>query len=287
MINIGRVRWPGPVGIGAGIIKGTAAFLDYSQKADSLEIGSITKEVCHGNQGQTIWRYPDLSALRHNAGLPNPGAKEIVSELMTAQSQVKIPWGLSLAVTPGIREATAAAAEVGEAARRVISGGLRPTWITFNVSSPDTIDETGQLMAPARIKLCLQAIKISIGTTAIPIWLKIGPLKAMESLMAAVAAGKRHGAEVIIVSNAVPDQHGLAGGWCGEPVRAFTLGLIRQIRQVDQQIPIVAVGGILNGVQVKEVMQAGAQAVQVVTAVLLRGHRAARIIGVEYSRLVK
>ncbi len=51
--------------------------------------------------------------------------------------------------------------------------------------------------------------------------------------------------------------------------------------------PIVAVGGILEGKHVKDKLEAGAVAVQVVSAMLFRGREAVKKIKEEYNTLIE
>jgi dihydroorotate dehydrogenase len=278
MIHIGSVTWPGPVGIAAGLIKGTAAFLDFGTKADSVEIGSITREPLRGNDGQTIWRYPEEKGLRHHAGMPNPGSSEIVAQLKDAQYQIKIPWGINIATTPGLTDTAQAVEDIAATATTIFSGGLHPHWLTLNVSSPDTVDPVSLLSDPVRVEALIQAVKpiASAQRQPTPLWLKLGaglPDEVYDKL-AQIALAKQVNA--VIVSNAMTDPRGEPGGWCGRPLRAHTVALVSLLKRLTNgQIPLVAVGGIITGRDVQAALKAGATAVQVASALLIRGRTAA------------
>lgn len=289
MVKIGRVTWPGLVGVGAGLIKGTASFVDYAGRADAIEVGSITKELREGNEGQTVWKYPERYALRHNAGMPNPGARNIAMELKEAQSQIKVPWGLNVAVSPGISDTPMAVEDIIETLAMVFDGGLRPDWVTLNVSSPDTEDEVAMLSAPERVWALVRGIlPILASHENTPLWLKIAPgleRSIYEALAKIVVESE---VEVLVASNTWADPEGKPGGWCGQPIRVKSRALVGEMRQLmGGKKPIVAVGGILAGKHVKDKLEAGAVAVQVVSAMLFRGREAVKLIKEEYNTLIE
>jgi dihydroorotate dehydrogenase len=285
-VAIGRVVWPGPVGIGAGLVKGAATLIELSQKADSVEVGSITKNARLGNEGQTVWKFSEELGLRHNVGLPNPGAMQVVEWLKVAQYKVVGPWGMNVAVSPGLMKTELAAADVGETVARLLKGGLRPDWVTFNCSSPDTKDSVFSLAEPQRVRACLAAIKQTSSLFNVPLWIKIGHglTKTQYESLAEVMLELR--VDAVVVGNALPAGE-LPGGWCGTPVYAHMKALVWEMKRLtEKRIPIVALGGIQTGRQVEEVLAAGAAAVQVVSALLFRGREAAEKIRREYDLLL-
>ncbi len=284
--RIGSITWPGPVGIAAGLIKGTAAFLDFATLADSLEIGSITKDVCHGNSGQTIWRYKDENALRHFAGMPNPGSVEIVNQLIKAQEQIQIPWGINVATTPGITDTNQAVTDLTTCVHNILTGGLKPDWLTLNVSSPDTIDKVDMLSEPQRVWALLKSLKPLLAAKSIPLWLKLSATlpKTHFSQLGQITLQEK--VDALICSNATPDPNGLPGGWCGRALKAPSIAALWELRQVTQnKIPIISVGGILTGKDVAARIQAGAAAIQIASALLLRGRDTATTLHREYELL--
>jgi len=288
VIRIGKVVWPGPVGIGAGIIKGTAAFVDFASKADSIEVGSITINMREGNSGQTVWKYSQELALRHNAGLPNPGAVEIVNQLKEAQYKIAVPWGLNVAVTPGISDIKTAADDISQCVETVLKGGLKPDWLTLNISSPDTSDRVDMLGEPLRVQALIQAIRATLKKVSMmtPVWVKVAPSLSKEHYAELGKVMITEKIDAIIATNTLADPQGEPGGWCGKPLTAHSRSVIWQMKEATQNlIPIVGVGGINSGEEVEKTIEAGALAVQIVSATLFRGRDAALTIRREYETL--
>lgn len=287
-VQIGKVVWPGVVGIGAGLVKSGQMLLSFAEHADSVEVGSITRHLREGNPGQVVWKYPEERALRHNAGLPNMGAEHAVEELARVQYQMKVPWGLNVAVTPGLPDTEAAAKDIAETATIMLGGGLRPDWLTLNVSSPDSDDPVEMLSNPQRAARLIEVLQPTLDLyNQIPLWLKVPPVLKPDhlKLLAEVVAAKGVGA--VICGNAMDDMGDLAGGWCGEPIRAHArAGVWQWRRATGEKIPVVATGGVFDGKQVQDKLAVGAAAVQVVSALLFRGREAAETIRREYELLV-
>lgn len=286
MTQIGSISWPGPVGIAAGLIKGTAAFLDFATLADSIEIGSITQDICHGNTGQTIWRYKEEDALRHYAGMPNPGSIEIVTQLKQAQEKIQIPWGINVATTPGITDTPKAVEDITACVHNILSGGLKPDWLTLNVSSPDTVDKVDMLSEPQRVWALIRSLKPLLSQKPTPLWLKLSTSlpKTFYSKLGQICLDEH--VDTIICSNALPDPNGLQGGWCGRALRAPAIASLWELQQVTKhQIPLISVGGILTGKDVADRLQRGAAAVQIASALLIRGRDAAAKLHREHELL--
>ena len=80
---------------------------------------------------------------------------------------------------------------------------------------------------------------------------------------------------------------GEAGGLSGAPLKALALQRLRDFRRATGgALPLIAAGGIENGVDAFERVRAGASLVQLYTALVYRGPGLARKIGRELTRLL-
>ena len=71
----------------------------------------------------------------------------------------------------------------------------------------------------------------------------------------------------------IADSHGEEmGGLSGEPVKEKSTQVIKLLaKALDNKLPIIGVGGILNGADAKEKIDAGAKLVQVYTGFIYKG----------------
>jgi len=280
-VSIGRVVWPGPVGIGAGLVKNGAMLLDFAKNASSVEIGSITRHLREGNGGKTVWKYLEEKSLRHNAGMPNYGAEHLAEDLIKVQGQMNVPWGINVAVSPGITDNDEAAIDIGDCMSILLNSGLEPDWITVNVASPDTLDKVENLSDPERVKKVLFSVK-SIVTKFddTPVWLKVGPGMDNSRMEQLGQIALDNGVEALVCGNTYPDLAG--GGWCGKVVEGRSNALLAWLKgKFGDRLALIGVGGVMNGQDADHKISLGATAVQAVSALLMRGREAAKIIETE------
>jgi dihydroorotate dehydrogenase len=272
-VKIGSVVWPGPVGIGAGLIKNGAMMLDFAKHASSVEIGSITRHLREGNSGRTVWKLLPQQSMRHNAGLPNYGAEHLAEDLLSIQDQMTIPWGINIAVSPGIGDSQEASIDIRETMGILLASGLEPDWITLNVASSDTDDSVELLSEPERVKAIIASIQTEfVRYDKAPLWLKIGPGMSNDSLAALADLSVAMGVETLVCGNTY-------NGWCGNIVHARADAVLWWLKQyVGDKLSLIGLGGVMTGKDVKHSFELGANAVQVVSALLMRGRTAAKII---------
>ncbi|MFQ6015929.1 MAG: 4Fe-4S dicluster domain-containing protein [Anaerolineae bacterium] len=127
----------------------------------------------------------------------------------------------------------------------------------------------------------MEAIRAARAAVEVPVFVKLSPFRDMK---AAALAAKEAGADGIVAVNSygpclgIDVESGLplmgsreGYGWLSGPaIKAIALRCVFDIaRTVD--LPIVGVGGISRGVDAIEFFMAGASAVQICTAAILRG----------------
>ena len=79
-----------------------------------------------------------------------------------------------------------------------------------------------------------------------------------------------------------------SGGLSGLPLKSLALRQLREFRRAaDKALPLIAAGGITNGVDAYERIRAGASLVQLYTALVFKGPQIAEQINSELKRLLK
>ncbi|MBU3736420.1 MAG: dihydroorotate dehydrogenase (quinone), partial [Methylobacterium sp.] len=159
------------------------------------------------------------------------------------------------------------------------------SYVTVNISSPNTRN-LRQLQDKAALEALLAELKREQQALAdlhgryVPLVLKIAP--DLESMQIAEIAGLllKYRIDGVIATNTTLSREGVeglanadeAGGLSGAPVRNRSTAVIRQLSlALGGELPIIGVGGILEGADAEEKIRAGATLVQVYSGLIYRG----------------
>ena len=114
----------------------------------------------------------------------------------------------------------------------------------------------------------------------VPLALKIAPDLETEQIKLIAKLLINHRIDGVIATNTTLSRESVeklpfgneAGGLSGRPVRDKSTAVIRQLAaDLNGALPIIGVGGILNGNDALEKMQAGASLVQLYSGMIYRG----------------
>jgi dihydroorotate dehydrogenase len=164
-------------------------------------------------------------------------------------------------------------------------------YITINISSPNTPGLRGLQDKGALDELL--ATVVDALAAGPPIFLKVAPDLTISGVddVARVAIDRR--IDALIVGNTTvsrPDlrsRHaGESGGLSGAPLKTLALERLRDFRRATGgALPLIAAGGIENGVDAWDRIRAGASLVQLYTALVYEGPELAERINAELKRL--
>ena len=104
----------------------------------AVEMGSFTPAPRMGNPGTVLWRDAEHKTLYNRIGLRNPGARAAAAFLGERLTELPATYGISLATDPDETDLQQKCESIAEAAKHFISAGLRPSWVTVNLSCPNT-----------------------------------------------------------------------------------------------------------------------------------------------------
>lgn len=156
-VEAGGVQLDSPLILAAGLVKGDgfgseAEAMDAVRQgrniipgwrsvpaiAGAVEMGSFTPVPRLGNPGTVLWRDAEQRTLYNRIGLRNPGARAAAAFLGEHQAELLATYGISLAADPDETDLQQKCESIAEAAKHFISAGLRPSWVTVNLSCPNT-----------------------------------------------------------------------------------------------------------------------------------------------------
>lgn len=277
-----------PVGLGAGFDKNAR----YLRELECLgfgfvEIGTVTPKAQAGNDKPRLFRLPKDKALINRMGFNNDGAVVIAERLRKWKSmQPSSKNILPLLVGGNIGKNKLTPNEDAWKDYAICFTALFDfvDYFVVNVSSPNTpgLRELQEKDALMKILVNLQNINKAKPNPK-PILLKIAPDLNDEQVNDVINLAKEIQLDGIVATNTTISREGLntaapeidaigAGGLSGKPVQQRSTQIVQKItEQTNAAIPVIASGGIFNGHDAMEKMQAGATLVQVWTGFIYEG----------------
>jgi dihydroorotate dehydrogenase len=274
------LHFPNPVGLAAGLDK-NGAYIDAlgALGFGFIEIGTVTPRAQPGNPQPRLFRLPEAQAIINRMGFNNNGVDALIENVKN--SHYKGILGINIGKnfdTPIER----AAEDYLIGLRKVYAYA---SYIAINISSPNT-KNLRQLQGGDELDALLAQLKAEQEKLAqqqgkyVPLALKIAPDLDREQIQQIATLLMRHRIDCVIATNTTLSRAGVehlpqqaeAGGLSGAPVRDKSTNVIRQLAaELKGALPIIGVGGILNGQHAVEKIAAGASLVQVYSGLIYRG----------------
>lgn len=263
---------PNPIGLAAGLDKNAAALRGLSRLGFGfVECGSVTPRAQPGNPKPRLFRLSEDRAVINRMGFNNAGLEAFAAHLD------RRPAGLVVGANLGAnKDSDNRAADYVTGLDRLKG---RADYFTVNVSSPNT-PGLRALQGEAALDDLLGRVAEARGADPAPVFLKIAPDLDATEIAQIVEAAVRHGLSGLIVSNTTLDRPASlrsahaneAGGLSGRPLKARALRILREVADAaNGRLTLVAAGGIETGEDVLERLRAGAQAIQLYSALVYDG----------------
>lgn len=279
-VTVMGIEFPNPVGLAAGLDK-NGDYIDALGELGFgfLEIGTVTPRPQPGNPKPRLFRLPEARAIINRMGFNNGGVDNLLENV--AKSQYKGVLGINI----GKNADTPIEKAVDDYLISLRKVYAHASYVTVNISSPNT-KNLRQLQQADEFGAFLSALKLEQTKLAdehgryVPIAVKIAPdldSNQIQEMGQLLIANKIDG---VIATNTTLSRTGVehlrhgqeAGGLSGEPVRAKSTSVIRELAQVlDGVLPIIGVGGIVSGDDAVEKIRAGAALVQVYSGLIFEG----------------
>jgi dihydroorotate dehydrogenase len=151
-------------------------------------------------------------------------------------------------------------------------------YAVINVSSPNTPGLRSLQSKQSLIEL-ITGIQKSFGNHfPIPLYLKFAPDLSLSELKENLEVCLKYKISGVILTNTTLDKSALGeintpeGGLSGSPLFPKSLSFVREAYKILKgQIPIIGVGGISSGEEAWQMIQAGANLIQIYTAYIYEG----------------
>jgi len=272
--------FPNPVGLAAGLDK-NGEYIDALAALGFgfIEIGTVTPRPQPGNPRPRMFRLPAARAVINRMGFNNKGVDTLVANVR--RSRFRGVLGINIGKnfdTPIER----AAEDYLACLRKVYE---HASYVTVNISSPNTKnlrqlqqgDELGLLLSA----LCEERERLAdLHGRRVPLALKIAPDLDSSQINAIAGLLVAHGIDAVIATNTTVSRDAVAhlphggetGGLSGAPLTAQAQNVTRQLSETLQgAVPVIGVGGIMDGNDAAARISAGASLVQLYTGLVYAG----------------
>ena len=279
-VEIMGIEFPNAVGLAAGLDK-NADHIDALAALGFgfIEVGTLTPRPQPGNPKPRLFRLRAERAIINRMGFNNKGIDHAIAQIK--RSRFKGVLGINIGKnfdTPveqaaddyllGMRKSYAAA-----------------SYIVVNLSSPNTPglrslqfgDDLRRLLT--LLKTEQTSLSVEHGKK-VPLLVKIAPDLSDDEITLIASALIDNEIEGVIATNTTLERSLVqgsvyrdeAGGLSGAPLTEKSNHVIRVLsRALQGKIPIIGVGGIVNGDDAKAKIEAGASLVQVYSGFIYRG----------------
>lgn len=269
------IELPHPVGLAAGFDKNAEA-PDALLRAGFafVEVGAVTPRPQAGNPRPRLFRLRDDQAVINRMGFNNEGLDAVKARLEARQDDPRRAAGV-IGVNLGANKDSEDRAADYALLLKALAG--LADFFTVNVSSPNTPGLRGLQTGEALNDLLK---KVNDARWAEPVFLKVAPDLEPDEVEPILEAVTRHRLSGLIVSNttlARPDtltsaHKGEAGGLSGAPVFERSTALLKAFRRAaGPDLPMIGVGGIDGPETAYAKIRAGANALQLYTALVYEG----------------
>jgi dihydroorotate dehydrogenase len=274
------IDFPNRIGLAAGLDKNGECIDALSAWGFGfLEIGTVTPRPQPGNPKPRMFRLPKVEGIINRMGFNNHGIDALIGNVKAARYMGVL----------GINIGKNADTPIERAADDYLIGlekaYAHASYVTVNISSPNT-KNLRALQGESELDALLGALKARQAGLAqqhgrhVPLALKIAPDLDDAQIANIADALRRHRIEAVIATNTTLDRAKVAGqphaeetgGLSGAPLFEASTAVVRKLATaLAGEVPIIAVGGVMDGTKAKAKLDAGAQLVQVYSGLIYRG----------------
>ncbi|RLI17882.1 dihydroorotate dehydrogenase [Candidatus Bathyarchaeota archaeon] len=266
-VNLAGLKLTNPTMLASGILGYSSETLESIAENGAGAV--VTKSI--GLKPRVGYANPTIvqtkCGLINAMGLPNPGIKEFVREIRATKKVLKVPLVVSIY---GF-----STEEYAKVAEKAVGAGADA--VELNVSCPH-VKETGSEIGqnPKILAQVIKAVKLKVDK---PVFVKLSP--NVTSIADIAETAEKAGADALTAINtvkamaidaetAMPILSNKVGGLSGPAIKPVALRCVYEVYE-RVKVPIVGCGGITSWRDAVEFLLAGASAIQMGTAIALKG----------------
>ncbi|MBX3441986.1 MAG: quinone-dependent dihydroorotate dehydrogenase [Planctomyces sp.] len=265
------LTFPHRVGLAAGLDKNAVApWAWWGFGFGFLELGTITPRPQAGNPRPRMFRIRQQSALVNRMGFNNDGAEAVAARLSKLRSRGAPPFPIAISVGKNATTPIEQAEDDYRSAARILAP--LADLVSVNISSPNT-PGLRSLQTPGQAARLVEAIReVCQGR---PVLVKFAPELEGPELDAVVRACLDAGAAGFIATNTLSTRGRddlPEGGLSGLPLKDIARERIAAIRRAAGDAAlVVGCGGVDDAASAQTLLDAGADLVQLYTALVYKG----------------
>ena len=279
-VEVMGLSFPNRVGMAAGLDKNGEIIDGLARMGFGfIEIGTITPRAQTGNPKPRMFRLPEVKGIINRMGFNNHGIDALLANVQAAKYKGILGINIGKNADTPIERAADDYLICLDKAYPLAS------YITVNISSPNT-KNLRQLQGESELDALLGQLKARQAQLAdrhgryVPITLKIAPDLDQSQIINIADALRRHRIDAVIATNTTLARDKVQGqpfgdqqgGLSGAPVfEASTAVVAALAKALQDELPIIAAGGIFDGRQARAKLDAGARLVQIYTGLIYRG----------------
>ena len=280
-VELAGLRFPNRVGLAAGFDTNGIAITGLTRLGFGfLEVGAVTLRPQQGNPKPRLFRLSDDHAVINRMGFNNAGVESLGIQLSQTPDVRPVLLGINL----GLNRDTPldqAADDYRNCLERLFEFG---DFFTINVSSPNTphlrsLQNESRLEAFLRTLIDERSRLLGGSDRCVPLFVKVSPDLDPVLMRDLALRVKAVGCDGLIATNTTVERSGIhhrfgnqQGGLSGKPLLRWSLRGVENIRDaVGPSFPVIGVGGISSANDAIAMHKAGADLIQLYTALIYRG----------------
>lgn len=273
------IDFPNRVGLAAGLDKnGDCIDALGALGFGFVEVGTVTPRPQPGNPKPRMFRIPEARALINRMGFNNLGLEHLLAQV--ARRRYRGVLGINI----GKNRDTAAARALDDYRAGLEAVHALADYVTVNLSSPNTPGLRDLQMGAALDDLLaglgdVRARLADAQGRRAPLLVKIAPDLHDDDVAAIAGQLVAAGVDGVIATNTTIARPGIDsplgeqdGGLSGAPLHARSLAVVRRIRAtVGDSLVVIGVGGIDRAQRALDMIDAGADLIQLYTGFIYEG----------------
>ena len=276
------IEFKNALGLAAGLDK-NAEYIDCLSKLGFgfIEVGTLTPRAQPGNPKPRLFRLTNEEGIINRFGFNNVGIDKAILNIKSSKFKGVLGINIGKNFDTPIEDA------INDYLICFRKAYQYASYIVINISSPNT-QNLRKLQDESFFEGLISRIKLEQEAQArkhkkyVPFLIKISPDGSMKEMDNIIKLLIKYNIDGIIATNTTLSRNEVseskfkdqAGGLSGEPLRSRALKTQKYLyKGLKGKIPIIGVGGIMQGKDAVERMDEGAELIQIYSGLIFKGYR--------------